>query len=100
MNIGMLWYDAPNSKKDNTVFDEPFNKRVGRAVDVYVRKYGRNPNTCYVNIKTNTEGAEVLVFKGFTVVITKNKNVAPMHFWVGCEKDVEADYHAIKNCEV
>lgn len=72
--IGMLWFD--NSSSD-------LYSKVQRAVDYYLKKYGRMPNRCFVHPGELREGTKQLVGP---VELVGNKNVRPGHFWLGCEE--------------
>jgi hypothetical protein len=85
MDIGMLWFD--NDRKSS------IPSKVERAAHYYQKKYGVNPNLCYVHTKTITgdnggkkrskkaiEGKPLKIGK---ILVLKNDKVLPDHFWIG-----------------
>lgn len=71
MKVGLLWYD-----------DDPkraLEEKIARAVQRYREKFGRLPNTCYVN--PATLGEAVPRFGRVRVVAAPN--ILPHHFWIG-----------------
>jgi hypothetical protein len=75
MDTGMLWFDN-DSKMD-------LSSRVKRAVAYYRKKYGAEPNACFVHpsMLTNTK------LDPGSVKIFANNTIMPNHFWIGCQKD-------------
>ena len=85
MDIGMLWFD--NDKKTS------IPSKVERAAQYYQKKYGKNPNLCYVHPKMviaenggkksskKTDAKKPL--KIGKVLVLKNEKVLPDHFWIG-----------------
>ena len=75
MHTGMLWFD--NSKST-------FEVKLQKAVDYYVKKYGRKPDLCLIHPATvdnpNFKQAEIC---GLTV--RAYRPVLPGHIWVGIE---------------
>jgi len=71
MNIGMLWFDN-DTKAD-------ISAKIQRAAEYYKRKYGRDPNLCFVhpsmvsNPLDPTDGVE----------LRTSQSVLPNHFWLG-----------------
>ena len=85
MDIGMLWFD--NDRKSS------IPSKVEKAARYYQKKYGVNPNLCYVNPKTvnrgnggkkrsgkDLEGKSIKVGK---ILVLGNEKVLPDHFWIG-----------------
>lgn len=73
MNSGLLWFDNdPKSDLQN---------KVNQAAEYYRKKYGKNPNLCFVhpsmlvqeNLKTNQ------------VALRAAPSMLPHHFWIGIE---------------
>jgi hypothetical protein len=82
MDIGMLWFD--NDRKSS------IPSKVERAARYYQKKYGVNPNLCYVHPKTvkgekkrTKRGIEGKPIKIGKVLVLKNEKVLPDHFWIG-----------------
>jgi hypothetical protein len=74
MDIGMLWFDN-DPKSDLT-------NKVNRAVAYYSRKYGEEPNLCFVHPsmiqESRTESGKVTIFSNTTIL--------PHHFWIGVQQ--------------
>ena len=71
MNIGMLWFDN-DSKAD-------IGAKIQRAAEYYKRKYGRDPNLCFVHpsmVATSDERMN-------GVELRTSQSVLPNHFWLG-----------------
>ena len=85
MDIGMLWFD--NDRKSS------IPSKVERAARYYHKKYGVNPNLCYVHPRTVTgenggkkrskKGLEGKPLKIGKILVSKNEKVLPDHFWIG-----------------
>jgi len=85
MDIGMLWFD--NDKKSSTP------SKVEKAARYYQKKYGKNPDICYVHPKMvvgekgkkngsrNNAGKNPL--KIGKILVLKNDKILPNHFWIG-----------------
>jgi hypothetical protein len=73
MKIGMLWQDLEKT--------DLFGK-VQRAVDYYLKKYGRVPNRCFVHPSMLVDGEPCQVGP---VELIGNKDVRPNHLWLGYE---------------
>ncbi len=85
MDIGMLWFD--NDRKAS------IPSKVEKAARYYHKKYGKNPNLCYVHpkmvkgekvkkngsIKSSDPGS----LKIGKVLVLKNEKILPDHFWIG-----------------
>ena len=71
MEIGMLWFD--NSKDD-------LSKKIGRAVEHYLRKYNRKPDTCYVHLKVIDKQTQV-----GGILVIPYKSILLNHYWLGIE---------------
>jgi hypothetical protein len=74
MDIGMLWFD--NDKKSDVI------SKITRAADYYRRKYGEDPNICFVHPSMIAE--KIQNMKG--VAIRSNSTVLPHHFWIGVQQ--------------
>jgi hypothetical protein len=85
MDIGMLWFD--NDKKAS------IPSKVERAARYYQKKYGKNPDVCYVHPKMvkgengRNNGSKMSAgshpLKIGTILVLKNDKVLPDHFWIG-----------------
>lgn len=79
MNIGMLWFDN-DPKADLSL-------KIQRAVSYYQKKYGKDPNLCFVHPSmlpqpTETD-SQVIQSNGIEVRI--NHSVLPNHLWLGVQ---------------
>lgn len=74
MREGMLWFD--NDPKRG------LGAKVQRAADHYRKKFGRQPNTCYVHPAALDDGEQ----KVGGVRVAGLPSVLRHHFWVGEEK--------------
>jgi hypothetical protein len=85
MDIGMLWFD--NDQKTSVP------SKVERAARYYQKKYGKNPNLCYVHPKmvkgektgknTSKKSTQPDAIKIGKILILKNEKILPDHFWIG-----------------
>ena len=85
MEIGMLWFD--NDKKTS------IPSKVEKAARYYEKKYGVNPDLCYVHPKTvkgkigeNGKSKKAVEQDSITIgkiLVLKNEKVLPDHFWIG-----------------
>lgn len=74
MYTGMLWFD--NSQSTLPI-------KVQKAVEYYVKKYGRHPDLCLVNpcmLEKDQTRLEVN-----RLVVRAYKPVLPGHIWIGIE---------------
>jgi hypothetical protein len=74
MDIGMLWFD---NDKQSDLFS-----KVNRAAEYYRRKYGEEPNLCFVHPSMLPE-KESDVGK---IAVCSNSSVLPHHFWIGVQQ--------------
>ena len=82
----MLWFD--NDKQAD------LDAKVKRAVTYYRKKYGQNPNLCFVNpcmIPTNGNGRKPTQNNGSSlkssgVEIRESNTLLPNHFWIGINR--------------
>jgi hypothetical protein len=78
MDIGMLWFD--NDTKTS------IPAKVEKAARYYHKKYGVNPDVCYVHPKMvngKKKTAKVKPLKIGKILVLKNEKVLPDHFWIG-----------------
>jgi len=71
MKLGLLWYD-----------DDPkrgLEEKIARAAQRYREKFGRMPNTCYVNPAMLGENA----LASGRVRVVPAENILPHHLWIG-----------------
>ncbi len=73
MKIGMLWFDN-DPKSDLKV-------KIERAMSYYSKKYGQDPNLCYVHPSMVANGNGHT--NGNGIEIRPNRSVLPNHFWIG-----------------
>ncbi|MFW5714215.1 MAG: hypothetical protein ACOCYU_06040 [Brevefilum sp.] len=73
MDIGMLWFD--NDPQSDVA------SKVQKAAAYYRKKYGENPNLCFVHPsmipKTKAESG--------AISICSNTTMLPNHFWIGVQ---------------
>jgi hypothetical protein len=81
MQIGLLWFDNdPNRGLAAKVED---------AARRYWEKFGKPPDTCYVNQAALTNGAITIALpptRGASLRVVPTANILPHHFWVGVEE--------------
>ena len=81
MDIGMLWFD--NDQKTS------IPNKVERAARYYQKKYGVNPDICYVHPKMVNGGDDSKKeikkdqIKMGNILLLMNEMVLPDHFWIG-----------------
>ncbi len=84
MDIGMLWFD--NDQKSS------IPTKVARAADYYQKKYGKDPDLCYVHpgmlqeAQAESTGKKDKGFKIGRVRVEKHDQVLPNHFWIGVSR--------------
>lgn len=71
VDIGMLWFD--NDSKTE------LSSKVVRAADYFRKKYGQDPNQCFVH-PSMISGEHVTAGK---VSVCSNQAIIPNHFWIG-----------------
>ncbi len=81
----MLWFD--NDKKSS------IPSKVEKAALYYQKKYGKNPDVCYVHPKMvkgekeKNKGAKNPIvgnpLKIGKILVLKNDKILPDHFWIG-----------------
>lgn len=71
MNSGMLWFD--NDKKTE------LPDKVIKAAAYYKKKYGQNPNLCFVHPSMLTKKSP----KSEKVTIKSSDVILPHHLWIG-----------------
>jgi hypothetical protein len=76
MNIGLLWYDN-DPKADLTT-------KVERAAVYYDKKYGGQPNLCFVHPTMVCQGVPTVP----GVEIRTSRSVLPNHFWMGVDQPI------------
>ena len=85
MEIGMLWFD--NDRKTS------IPNKVERAAQYYQKKYGVNPDICYVHPKMvkgecstkndSSKEAKKEQIRIGKILVLINEMVLPDHFWIG-----------------
>jgi hypothetical protein len=81
MDIGMLWFD--NDQKTS------IPNKVERAARYYQKKYGVNPDICYVHpkmVKAEFDSKKEVKkdqLKMGNILLLINEMVLPDHFWIG-----------------
>ena len=74
MNAGMLWFD--NDPKMDLI------SKIKRAVDYYQKKYGIEPNACFVHPSMLSDPK----IEAGAVRVCANHTVLPNHFWIGYQE--------------
>ena len=85
MDIGMLWFD--NDRKTS------MPSKVEKAARYYHKKYGVDPDLCYVHPKMvaksngkkngKNKAANRKPLKIGKILVLKNEKVLPGHLWIG-----------------
>ena len=81
MDIGMLWFD--NDQQTS------IPNKVERAAQYYQKKYGVNPDICYVHPKmvngvaSSKKETRKDPIKIGNILLLINEMVLPDHFWIG-----------------
>jgi hypothetical protein len=84
MQVGLLWFD-----------NDPHRGLTGKIEDAarhYQEKFGRLPDTCYVNHLVFSKGSEMVATPSFAnqdLRVVPAANILPHHFWVGEEGERE-----------
>lgn len=73
MDIGMLWFD--NDPKSDLM------SKVTQAATYYQRKYGEEPNLCFVHPSMIPE----LKKNAGAIEVCANSTMLPDHFWIGVQ---------------
>jgi hypothetical protein len=71
MKTGMLWFDNDPRADLNT--------KIARAAEYYQKKYGANPNLCFVHPTMAKSGA----FRTGAIEVRLSRQVLPNHLWIG-----------------
>lgn len=71
MKVGWMWFDNDSKRS--------IEEKVQQAVQHYRTKFGRSPNTCYVN-QGAVSGEGLRCGKVKVVAV---RSVLPHHFWLG-----------------
>jgi len=71
MEFGMMWFD--NSPKT------PLANKIVQASGYYRKKYGNNPNVCFVNPSMLVEPVDDLE----NITIRPLNSILRWHFWIG-----------------
>ncbi|HVN56149.1 MAG TPA: hypothetical protein VMT46_17590 [Anaerolineaceae bacterium] len=76
MNTGMLWFDN-DPKSDLSV-------KIQRAAEYYLKKYGENPDLCFVHPSMLGETAP----RAGKIEVRSNRAILPHHFWIGIHSQI------------
>jgi len=74
MHTGMLWFDNSQAA---------LNVKIQKALDYYVKKYGRQPDLCLVHPSLLEKAQPNPEIAGLTV--RPYRPVLPGHLWLGVE---------------
>ena len=89
MRQGLLWYDRDAGRD--------LKEKVARAVGHYARKFGEQPNRCYVHPSTLDGVAQLPCIDG--VSVAASSCILRHHFFVGREDEPVTPRHprAVRN---
>ena len=73
MDIGMLWFD--NDPKAD------LQAKVNKAAAYYRKKYGEDPNLCFVHPSMLAEAKAMIG----DITLCPNGSMLPHHFWMGVQ---------------
>lgn len=85
MQVGLLWFDNDPHRG--------LDAKIAAAARRYREKFGRAPDTCYVNSLALDKGltsGEAPPCADQAVLVVPAANVLPHHFWIGEEGEREA----------
>jgi hypothetical protein len=71
MKVGWMWFDNDPGRS--------IEEKIQGAVQRYRTKFGRFPNTCYINQRSITSDG----FRCGKVKVVAARNILPHHFWLG-----------------
>lgn len=74
MDIGMLWFD--NDPKSDLV------SKIAKAADYYRKKYGQEPNLCFVHPSMVPEKET----RAGSIAVCSTNSIIPHHFWIGVKQ--------------
>ena len=74
MRMGLLWHDST---------DKPIADKVRDAATRYAERFGKKPNTCYVNPTQLPDGERTVN----EIAIRPSSRVLRHHFWIGVESE-------------
>jgi hypothetical protein len=75
MHTGMLWFDNSQST---------LAQKIKKAVEYYLKKYGRQPNLCLIPPSMTLPDSDVR--EGMPLTVRPSKFVLPGHLWIGIEE--------------
>jgi hypothetical protein len=84
MQVGLLWFDNDPHRGLTTKIED--------AARRYQEKFGRLPDTCYVNSLVFGKGPELVAASSSAIQalrVVPAANILPHHFWVGEEGERE-----------
>jgi hypothetical protein len=76
MKTGMLWFDN-DPKTDLTA-------KITRAASYYQKKYGQNPDLCYVHPSMLAE----TLLSASGIEVRPNQMMLPHHIWIGIQESI------------
>jgi hypothetical protein len=76
MKTGMLWFDN-DPKTDLTA-------KISRAASYYQKKYGQNPDLCYVHPSMLAEA----ILRTGDIEVRPNQMMMPHHIWIGIHEPI------------
>ncbi len=75
MHTGLLWFD--NDPRTT------LSVKIQKAMEYYIRRFGRNPNLCLVH-PSMLDVNQIQLELG-KLVVRAYRSVSPGHFWIGTE---------------
>ncbi|MFB0546651.1 MAG: hypothetical protein ACETWB_07055 [Anaerolineae bacterium] len=71
MKIGWMWFDDDPERS--------IEEKIEQAARRYHQKFGRSPNTCYVNVLALSQDE----LRCGEIKVIAVSNILPHHFWLG-----------------
>jgi hypothetical protein len=84
MRVGWMWFDNDPGKS--------IEEKIEGAAQRYRTKFGRFPNTCYVNQRLVSGDG----FRCGKVRVVAAPNILPHHFWLGVSDTSPGDKRSAK----
>ncbi|MGD1995325.1 MAG: hypothetical protein PVH62_00980 [Anaerolineae bacterium] len=79
MEVGLLWFDNDSRRG--------IKEKVQRAAACYQRKYGHQPNICFVHPSMLEGNGKARELQAGAVEVRPGRAILPDHFWVGVSEE-------------